>query len=196
MKNIVIIGIIIWLLFFNGLSYISNNPILKSAPQTIAKGVATVTTAGVVATRANAADRSGVSVQKPQIQVRTVGGSSGGSTTRPVIVPQGMPNLPTAVPPDPTSEPPTLEPTPVEILQDPGDLNYPSQGLNAIEEDWALQWVPTRDGKSTQDCLYLYSRMIRYCWAPGYHPPPEVISSTLQDMKNGSIPTEPIKSFG
>lgn len=84
MKNLAIIVIVAWMLFGNGYSYIksfmgSNN--LQTVPQTILKGASTV------ASGAAAPDSTGrVAVRPPA------------STGARVVVPQGMPVLPTATP--------------------------------------------------------------------------------------------------
>lgn len=145
MRNLIIIVVVFWFLFLNGFSTVGKL-INSSATQTVVKGAATVVasnnTGGVAA-----APASGVKINKPAVQIRTTSG--GASVPRPqVVVPQGIPALPTATP----------VPTP-DVLRcenaNIGDtcMNADGEMVILVEDKTALQnWTDMSDVCAEANC--------------------------------------------
>lgn len=132
MRNLIIIVVVFWLLFLNGFSTIGKL-INSSAPQAVVRGAATVVsssnTGGVAA-----APASGVQIaKKPTVMVRTFGGGTSGGVQ---VVPQEMPQLPTAT--ESFEVPPTIEsatiPTPINAI--PVLSAEPVISEQSNPEDW------------------------------------------------------------
>lgn len=171
MRNIIIVGLVFWMLFMNGLSYIQS--ITKSPPEAIEKiqkGVERIIpTTQIVIKR------------MPELPT---------ATPKPIQV---VTSYPKVTPPEAQLADASCDRC--SQIEPQGDPRYESSDGGDGEIDWAMHAIPAPDGQF-QDCLYMYDLMKQVCWAPGSHPSPEMIQQTIKDVTDGVIPGQPLKSYG
>jgi hypothetical protein len=181
MRNIVIIGIVIWLLFLNGLTTVKNltsGISLGGAPQVLVSGAQRVIQTVQPARPPLVAQAPGVAggaVVQPTPEVLMVEAPAPtelptATPTEVVIVPQGIPEAAKM----PTSTPlPTFE------------VRFPSANLQ-----WAVHTVD--DKGYPQECVYVYTINKRACLAPGKSFTDESAKWLAGMMEAGNVAGEPI----